>query len=81
MHPLHCMLKYNYYQAYMLYKYNNGGKYLKDAGCFTSVECPRARGRGQRSGCTEVSVGTTPAYDKSASQIRISDRSKLTKDN
>ena len=34
---------------FLLYKYNNGGKYLKNAGCSSSVdvepECIRARGQ------------------------------------
>ena len=66
-YPYIAWLKYNYYQAYMLYIYNNGKKYLKNAGYSSSVavepECLRTRDRGQRSGCTNVSVGTRPAYD------------------
>ena len=89
----------------MLYKYNNGGKYLKNACCSSpwmwsqSVYGPEtevkdkgalmsAQAQGQLhmiksvsemmiSGqCTDISVGT-----KSMSQIMISGRSKLTKDN
>ena len=54
----------------MLYKYNNGGKYLKNTGGASSVdvepECLWARNRGQMmiSGwCIDVNIGSRPPYD------------------
>ena len=62
----------------MLYKYNNGEKYLKKAGCSSSVDVEpeylQARDRGQRSGCTNISVGTRPAYELRVSQMTTTGR-------